>query len=87
MLKSGRDERGNEMKFTAQYPAMQVHRAGCADLSKARNMSETRETAEAADVWSFIASMLGDETDESTLAGMGYTIDDYKVLPCAKMAK
>lgn len=72
------------MKFTAQYPQMHIHKAGCADLAKSRNIGEQRETREAANVSEFITWTLGDPDDESTLAGMGYDASSYKILPCAK---
>lgn len=73
-------------KFTIEFTGrdeMRVHRAGCADLSKgARTLGDNRETVVAEDASSAVIAVLGDESDESTLAGMGYTIADFHFLPC-----
>jgi hypothetical protein len=67
------------MKFTAQYPQMTVHRSDCRDLAKSRNQADTRVTREATDVAKFIAGEIAGDLEE-----MGYTANDFTVLPCTK---
>lgn len=64
--------------YTAIYPEMIVHKAGCRDIAKIPNLSpDTMSTAHAETIYSFLASELGNDLGE-----LGYTADDYSIKPC-----
>lgn len=65
--------------YTALYPDMIVHKAGCSDIAKTPNLHpDTTVTAEAENLDAFLAAELSRD-----LGDMGYTADDYDVKPCA----
>ena len=73
-------------KFTIQFSGRDdqaIHDATCADLKKARNLSEHRETVTAATAVAAAKIVLGDEDEDGTLANMGYSVADFHILPCA----
>lgn len=67
------------MKYTAIYPDMIVHKAGCADITKQKAVADTTVTREASNLNAFLDRELADD-----LGDMGYTRDDFILKPCAK---
>lgn len=62
-------------KFTAVWPDMLLHRAGCRDLKK--TCEAQNQTFEASSVADALSVMIDEELIE-----MGWSEDDVKVFPC-----
>ena len=62
----------------------QIHRGDCADVVRGIRLRKfnAAEKATAVDAMALIVEELGTAEDESTLRGMGYSENDFRIMPC-----